>query len=121
MDLLSKTFAPLTQEPATLQHLSAGTAANSSPNAKPVQPDGTERPLAATGQLELYHQAANALTAILAHAEAIRRFAGDLTEQHEEVAFSSVHIAAEAWRAWASIAALSQLEPRHSPAQFQGL
>jgi hypothetical protein len=118
MVLLTKSFAAEAQEPQTSPRpasIARGYRARlASSGAREACPAGTHQAHASASQAELCLQAANALTAILAHAEAIRRFAANLTGQHEDVAFSTFHIAAEAKRAWSTIAALNDLEPRNA-------
>jgi hypothetical protein len=117
MDVLTKTFTADAQEPQTsLRPAYAASEYRARPasnRASEACPAAAQQAHATAGQAELCLQAANALTAILAHAEAIRRFAANLKGQHEDVAFSTLHIAAEAKRAWSTIAALTELEARN--------
>ena len=72
--------------------------------------DGATISAGSTCQAALYKQAANALTSILAHAEAIKRHALSQNPSKEEVAFSSIRIAAEAKRAWAAMIGLGRID-----------
>jgi len=74
----------------------------------PVRPVKEAASACTAGQAALYKQAVNALTSILAHAEAIKRHALNPDPSSEDVAFSSARIVAEAKRAWA---AMIDLEP----------